>query len=337
MQDYFERLCEAAGVSAVDAEQLSFEDQAELIACLQLFEGFAIHHAQTRKPGHHIEIGFFAADDVNAFAATWEEQDAIAISWGVVTVFRKFFTNLMAADVMKWIGPEDREAAAQWFYDCAKCFVFIHELGHIWNGHTSLINNRGVMPFLYEISAFPDGKLGNLDRQTMEMDADGFAAANIFNMGVVVNKFPAVSSEIEDRFGEGATHLAMVAMATYLVFRMFDAAADFDDEALHAHPSPPLRQFIINGALIAQAAKSGIFSEKTAVDVTLTGVLTAEHVYAKAMGKKIDDSALKAAFSEQGQKFSRKLLRNWHVLRPQLDLLKRGGILPPVQDIPDDA
>ncbi|MGO6847984.1 hypothetical protein ACCS84_33190 [Rhizobium ruizarguesonis] len=338
MSDYFDRLCAAAGVLPLDGNCLSVEDRQALLDCLGQFTTYARLHASTRKPGHEIEIGFFNAPEVNAFAATWDGQDGIAISWGVVTTLRQAFRSaLIPPDYFTWIPTEARDDAATWLYECSKFFVFLHELGHVWNGHTSLLVQRGISAFIEEIRAFGDGTLGNLERQTMEMDADGFASANIFNLGVATHKFPITHEGIEKEFGPGATQLAMVSLAIYFVFRLFDAAADFDDEEKHAHPSPPLRQLMIASALAVAAHNSGVFEEKNARQVIFQGMTAAEEVYARYAEKPIDDAAFQAAAGLEGGKYIRKLLRHWHVLRPQLDQLKRGGILPPTQKIADDG
>ncbi|MBY5399767.1 hypothetical protein HFN01_33785 [Rhizobium leguminosarum] len=337
MDTYFDRFCAAAGVIPLDGESLGYEDQEELVNCLRGFMTYAERHASSRKPGHHIEIGFFSADEVNAFAATWEGQDGIAISWGVVATLREAFMSAMRhPNSFSWIPTEARDAAGTWLYECSKFFVFLHELGHIWNGHTSLLVHRGVAPFIEEIRAFGGGELGNLDRQTMEMDADGFASAGIFSLGVGVMKFPAVHTGIEQEFGPGATQLAMVSLSIYFVFRLFDEAADFDGEENHAHPSPPLRQLIIAASLAAASARAGVFEEDNAWQVILHGMTSAEDVYARHAQKPSDDAAFQAARSKEGKKYIDKLLRHWHILHPQLDQLKRGGILPPTQEILDD-
>ncbi len=335
MGGYFEKLCAAAGVVPLNGEALDEADQAELLNCMEQFTSYAKLHASTRKPGHVIEIGFFDADEINAFATTWEGVDAIAISWGVVKTLRGLFGDILTPPGFAWIDSPKRKAASVWFYECAKHFIFLHELGHIWNGHTSFLLQNGI-PFIEELRAFPNGKIGNIDRQTMELDADGVAAANIFRLAVVSNRFPAINAPFEQQQGIGATHLAMASLAIHLVFRLFDAAADFDHDAKYAHPTPPLRQRIIAGILAAQAAKTGVFEEENAWNIILSGMMSAEDAYAKWAGRPRDDQEFRAAFGPEGDKYITKLLRHWHILRPQLDVLKRGGVLPPIQEIPDE-
>lgn len=336
MEHYFEKMCAAADVAALDGEALEEANQEEMIVCIQQFSAYAKLHASTRRPGHNIEIGFFDDDQVNAFAATWQGEDAIAISWGVVTQLREAFSKVVfVPGRFAWLADDKRTSAATWLYECAKHFIFLHELGHIWNGHTSLINQKGIASFIFELRAFGSDALGNLDLQTMELDADGFAAANIFNLGVIHNAFPSVNPKLEDAYGPNATNLAMVAFAVYFVFRMFDEAADFDDEETYSHPSPPLRQRLIAATLAAHAERNGLMSEANAWPIIAAGVNAAEDLFALYAGKERDDQAMKEAFGPEGEKYTKKLLRHWHILRPQLDKLKRGGVLPEVQPFDD--
>jgi len=336
MVTYFERLCVEVGLTALDGEALCESDQEDMIGTLTQFNQLATNHANTRHPGHFIDIGFFDSDEVNAFAATWEGIDAIAISWGCTTVLRTLFDSALEKPGFPWVPDHQRISASMWLYECAKHFIFLHELGHIWNGHTSLLNQRGVLPFIEELSVFPDQGLGSLDRQTMEMDADGFAAANIFSLGLYVHKFPTVNRQIEEEYGVGATGLAMASLAIYLVFRMYDEAIDFDHAAVRVHPSAPLRQRMIAGSLAVAAAKENVFSSEQAMQLIVRGMSSAEDVYSRIRGTKRDDEAFIAALGEEGERYLRRLLRQWHILRPQLDPLKRGGVLPPVQDVPND-
>ena len=80
-------------------------------------------------------------------------------------------------------------------------YIYGHELGHILNGHTSYISNLYAVPKLEMIckkllSNFSE-KLQEqyaLDRRTLEMDADSFAASmsidNIIMLYIQQNENP---------------------------------------------------------------------------------------------------------------------------------------------------
>lgn len=60
-------------------------------------------------------------------------------------------------------------------------FIFLHELGHILNGHCKLLANKMhdtsyFMPMYYNDNNKPENETEALDIRTLEMDADAFAA-----------------------------------------------------------------------------------------------------------------------------------------------------------------
>lgn len=331
MEDIFDRLCFAKMLQPLDADSLNDEEQAEVVSCTAQFASLTEKLAATRNPGHVIEFGFVDSPKFAAFATTWEQTDFVVLHWGVITTLRSFFALIMAGPIFaSWIHGAERPKVAKWFFECAKVFILWHEVGHIYHGHTSLIAKRGLR-FIDELNAFPNDGLGGLDRQTLEMDADGFASACIFTLGTIGHEFPVRQSEFEAEHGESSTSLLMVSMCIFLVFRIFDAAIDFDDEEKKAHPAPALRLHMIAGSLAAAAVRDGHYDYEVAFDIIIAGISWGEEVYAKFHDKERDDAATAAAFGPKGVAYIQKLLRHWHVLFPQLEPLKRGGNLPPPQ------
>ncbi|MBB3286684.1 MULTISPECIES: hypothetical protein [unclassified Rhizobium] len=331
MDSLFERMCEARGRKPLDRGALNSTDQVEVSKSLGFFNWLNEEHGRSRNPGLKIEIGFYDSHQVNAFATIFEGADVIAISWEAVKSLRDLFHDVLDLPVLTWIDEPYRPAAATWLYRCGMHFIFMHELGHVWHGHTSLVERHGIAT-MDEVTAFPDGTLGNLDRQTLEFDADAFAATNVFNYTVFSCPFPVVNPAWED-FGHGMTSLIMTAFSLHLLFRVFDKAVNFDLDAQRPHPSPPLRQLILAETMTAQAEEKGGFL--SASEIIEWGIKGAEEAYAKRQRMPFDDTAIQEAKGPEGKKYIAKLLRNWHSIRPQLDPLKRGGLLPPTQEVDD--
>ncbi|MEA3533740.1 hypothetical protein [Rhizobium sp. CC-YZS058] len=337
MDDRFERVCKAAGKKVVNAEYLNDDDRLQLERTLQQFEAFAKSYIDLALPGHHIAIGFYDSLQVNAFATTCDGQDAIGISWGGLQKLRSEFVRAIDyRDQFAWLPSGKELEAVDWLFDCAKYFIFIHELGHIWHGHTSLLQTGRVPAFWFETGPLKGRPLSKIDRQTMEMDADGFAADNLFDFGLEYRPFPGINSQWEQTHGTGATRLLMIAMSLHFTFRIFNKPIDFDPQEQQVHPSPPLRQRMIAGSLIAAALRRNAASEDDAMYIILRGISEAEWLYATINGISPATEAITAAWGNEGHLYQRKLLRRWRVLRPQLDALKRSGELPAIQDIPED-
>lgn len=331
MSDVFESWCFQSGRTPLMAEQLKDDDQVEMVRSLMEFTKFNDLHARKRDTTVDLEVGFYKSSEFNAVASSYKATDVIAISWGIVTTLRNLFNDIMHFEKLSWIGEDQRDAAATWMYECALLFIFLHELGHVWNGHTSLVKAKGIA-FLDEMNAFPDGSLGRLDRQMLEFDADSFAATNMFNYGTLSHPFPSINPSWE-QFGDGLTGFVMVAFSLHLLFRIFDRAADFDHEEKRIHPSAPLRQRIIADTLARRAEDGDRYMG--ALEVALWGMNLAEDAFAFRVGKPRDDNALQAVMGPEGERYIRKLLKHWHIIRPQLDPLKRGGVLPVAQAVED--
>lgn len=329
----FEQFANASGHPAVDFSKIPAAESKILTSSLEQFNKLAATHAKKRNPSISVVIGILDYEDFNASAFT--AADVIGINRGLFRRLLSMFMAIAGADVMSWIGAEDRISAAVWLFEAGKHFFFFHELGHIWNGHTRLVRASGIAA-IEEIRALPGGGITNLDLQTFEMDADGFAVANIFHIAVDGTRFPYDNVEVNEKHGPNATSLMMLSMAIYFVFRMFDDAIDIENSEAWDHPSSPLRQFLITRILIAHALKTGAFSEKQASELSYTGAVLGEAIFAKIFSKASKDVELGSAFGETGVQYSKKLLRHWKNLYSELNRLKPGGVLPAPQDITDD-
>ncbi len=332
--DFFEEMCRSANRKALDAEWLSDSDQEELIQSLDQFQRYSALHASSRKPGHHVEIGFFESVNFDAFATTWREVDGIGISWGVMIRLKETFDALVAMpSYFDCYNDDQKKYIATWLRECAKWFIFFHELGHIWNGHTSFLNEHGRAEFYFETSSSGGEALSNIDRQTLEFDADCFAAANIFNFGFLQNPFKLAYEKIESQAGEGSTKTAMISFSLYVLFRMFDKELDFDEHARRQYPSPPLRNFLIFSTMIAQAEKKGTHKNEEIKAQLINGMVFAEVLYSKLKNQDHKIDVLNELMGPKTDIYLNKILRNWHNLYPRLNVLKRGGVLPPPQDL----
>ncbi|MBY3564145.1 hypothetical protein [Rhizobium laguerreae] len=308
---------------------------AEFNSCLDQFREWAEAHAAFRNPEIKVVTVFLNSSEANAFAFT--EADVIGVNWGLIVKIRELLGQVFDPMNFSWI-PEDRRAAAkEWLYESAKFFFFWHEMGHIWNGHTRLAKTAGLAA-IDELGATSMGSLSSKDFQTLEMDADSFGATQICSMARRF-PFPVKNSILENEQGDGATSLAMLAFSSYLVFSMFGREMRLEEQESWDHPSAPLRQLAITGTISTKAVQMGWFNIDQASYLTQIGTQVAEDAYRSAFKEDpvSEDLAetFNPAFSSEGANYLSGLLEHWKLLRPVLDQLKPGGVLPAVQDFAD--
>jgi hypothetical protein len=310
---------------------------------------------------HGIEVGFFDHLQFNAFAWTGE-RDLIALSGVVPITLMRIFNYLLAhPDVLPWIGSpqageqefkkhevlklnhfmdftnlsndpvikdSERFRASRWLYERAIDFIVYHELGHIWNGHTRYLKSAYGFASIDELSLTDGVGPVQLDRQTLEMDADGFAVYELLRRNYESDKW--CDANLEEMTFKGSTPVVLALLAPYVVFRLFHDMSSLEEAQKFVHPPAPLRMRMMIG-YAANLIHGGKMWPTESLD----------HAYKTAMiagnwGEKIFDvfqedtkgrAAAVLAFGLEASAYKRMLLANWHVVRPKLDVLKLGGTL----------
>lgn len=164
-------------------------------------------------------------DRIGASASTENGYDNILMRTGTISRIFEYFLSVFSSKVMfPCIGnplcESDVEIKAKFDYDkmqilmtgypndkirrliaeftslLAIRYMMAHELGHILNGHTNFVSSLYAMPKFDMIEKYNHFKLSDgsltdyaLDRRTLEMDADAFAASNgISNLISILNR-----------------------------------------------------------------------------------------------------------------------------------------------------
>lgn len=160
------------------------------------------------------KLEFKIYDDNEINGRSWCEgnKDCIEINSGVIELYYNYFSKAMEYDkvsFLKNIMPDKGEEEIEeifiegvtfengrpHFFDhriiddikakmleiFVSRFIFLHELGHILNGHCKLLANKThdtayFMPMYYNDNNKPENETEALDIRTLEMDADAFAA-----------------------------------------------------------------------------------------------------------------------------------------------------------------
>ncbi|MBY5319187.1 hypothetical protein [Rhizobium leguminosarum] len=338
-----------------------------LEAALERFKSLsAKRSAQCAAPEHKVAIGWTEDKDFNAFAGTTEAGDLIAIAVNVpvslsllfrrVLLFKEFlpFLEGLPYDQVEPAplppegllfsldhGPSHvagdhgplRGRLANFMTQIALDYVFMHELGHIWNGHTSLMKERYGLGIVEEIERDNNLPVSAIDRQTIEMDADCFAARHMSTAELLEREWLPANPAWEAEFGENSTYTIIRNIAIYLALRCFNEAASLVDMGSRFYPPVAVRQFYVAGTWFAAMSKDKEkeFSEFGRMIVPI--IQAGEEAFSFLTGKPVDAAGAKLAYSREGIDYGNTLLRNWARLRPQLDPLKRGGTLAPIQSL----
>lgn len=310
-----------------------------------------------------VAVGFFESLRFNAFARTDEQdQHLIALSGVVSITLLRVFNYLMAHhQVLPWIGspeptgyefekhdvlnltrfmnfegiPGDpvikdqtRARAARWLYERAIDFIIFHELGHIWNGHTRYLNATYGLTSIDELSLIGDIGPAQLDKQTLEMDADGFAVRELLRRNYTSDGWR--DPDLEKLSFEGSTPLVLALLAPYIVFRLFQDSSKLEEAQSFIHPPAPLRMRMMIGYAANLIHVNDIWSKpsldlahKTASIAALWG----EHIFDLFQNDRSGLKIVANAFGLEGSAYKRMLLANWAAIRPKLGLLKLGGEL----------
>lgn len=216
-------------------------------------------------------------------------------------------------------------------------FLIAHELSHITNGHVDLVKTLTANVVLEEMVGHAMNSQLGLTLQTLEMDADAAATQWILVMAFESTAHMQKSS-IDQKFEWAkpiySSHkdaLFLVLFSLYVVFKIFDKGHwDTSSLAQRSHPPPSLRYFMIS-ALIPEILKKhrldGLIGDfqKMYTDV----FMAAEKACALIVDGAPNLDGLRRAISVPSRAHVDELLNHWKVLRPHLDLLKRGGNLAP--------
>ncbi|MDR6230456.1 hypothetical protein QE444_002813 [Pseudomonas sp. SORGH_AS199] len=323
-----------------------------------------------------IEFGLICANELNAFAYTSKNEDPnkldfIGINIGPIgTLYNIFHRILSVPDSFSEIGNPDletkdrgalpylttntrqsgfefqfpncpiRQQFASELAQIAIEFLFLHELGHLRNGHVDFV--RQEMSFDYLPEAF-DGRgmrNANLIWQTLEFDAD--AASLVLCAAQAHTRSRIVSSNIKDYESNSAlkaiyenfeTTMQMVSYSIYIAFRLFDLSEwSWMNQPNLSHPSPLFRLGSIAPTFFQLFSVKPIY--ETSPQLYMTNfeqtLYRAEIDCGLIQGTEPDPRGIyDFANSPQRYDYLHQLEACWKEIRPLLNNYVRGGNLAP--------
>lgn len=359
--DNCESLCGSLPLDPVGGWQIML-DQLQALANTMAISG------QVNGAPMAVEVGFVDSPDFNAWAVTIDDVDVIGINAGVIPILLGTFRGILSnSDIFSDVGSEDgqepvrnlakisdladdlwclagvaplknaaRDQRARDLADGALRYILLHELAHIINGHTSWLRLHGLT-HLPERPEPGTDEFAGLQRQTLEYDADMWAAQQILGIALraVVDSSQLPSRWLlpqQNPFGSIPDAVAAATAAITITHILFSRISEMEriDPLLFTHPPAFYRRWV-NTDQIAHnlAIRAGLdheewfkFSHDLANKIAILFYKMFDEVDLKAIDNNILDTI---------KKYNALYHQTWAEMRPELDLLKRSGHLAPAQ------
>jgi hypothetical protein len=338
-----------------------------------------LHRLQTDnyvRSGAQIRFGLVNSYSFNAFAAVRDDIDIVGINLGLIFALDNLFMLMMShPTILPEIGvveattppiiqfsddwatlssgarlkiPNDpiRFDYAQHIAWIARYFIMEHEFCHLFHGHVDWLCENHHLNALGEVGASSIPNLDNLDLQTLEMDADCWAATHtlltLFRSdpnAVFGGQRPGALSGTVNPFLRSYPQVVFaVQFAIYCLFRLFhNKPVDLSVGLLHRNDHPPaiLRQFIAGATLQSRIEDNRDVFGRVSPEVFRSeagrAVTNAEKAFLSITGIAPSGPPSPTYYQDvihACQVAADELSENWKKLRPQLSKHKRGKSLP---------
>ncbi len=232
-----------------------------------------------------------------------------------------------------------RENVAQQLARLAGQYVMAHEFAHIYNGHVDYLKAHLGLSLIAEIQAEGLPSPATFERETLEWDADTMALQSILQTATkpVVRDAGgrstwAVPSCNEIGTRDEAIELTVIAPAICSIFFAESDKGDPRERGPRTHPHPLFRfSTIYDMILHVLVFKTGGDAQRVApiLEPTVASFLNSlAATIPRAMAPQsyyITDDEIGAALVARFKVWQ----ESWAHMHPELDKLKRGGILAP--------
>lgn len=322
-----------------------------------------------------IYAGLTDSSVINAHAVSLEEGDCVVIRSGIV-LFLRLATNTLLChrDVVSHIGdvstcvddvgtclakglkdpewlrrnwmlnrPQDAERAryADLLLSEALRFICFHEIGHVFHGHVDLANVESRIKMLNEIRPENLSESANLESQTLEMDADSYAATftvtSTLDSGwargiYALTNRPKDGTDSSFFWFQDATYLW--SFASQLFFALLNHNDNLTKPLASSHPPFQFRQAYLTPAALEFFSKKLPHMTEAFSHSCVWGGIEAIKVACIAAGRKFgvefeyDGETRYVKGFAAGLQHLEMLLDSWKQIRSRLIPLVRRGTLP---------
>lgn len=217
---------------------------------------------------------------------------------------------------------ETRKAYSKKLLTYALEFLILHEYGHITNGHVDYFSNRKGTSFIFE---FSQNQEKNLLMQTLEMDADAFAA-NYVGRRLLFNDDPIY------QFFELKEDLKQKCYASYFMFRLF-GKKEYDLSKLEkcSHPVPGIRQNILFTTIFSlyiQELKGQLMQEEEVKGFMMEIIDECETALKQISDKTFTPVPMSILLTHEGNRHFINIMENWQNVRPLLEPYSKIKLAP---------
>jgi hypothetical protein len=227
------------------------------------------------------------------------------------------------------IMPVDktRQLYASLFAKTALNFLFDHEYAHVAFGHVDYI---AMTENVFNISEEELIGMTPLNSQTLEMDADSFAAHHGMLLLKIINDEPTDLSEFRRPFfcnwKQGVSNWLF---SVYSLFRIF-GYKNYEINSLlkYSHPPTGLRQRIIAhviGRLLSE--RLNVDLEEDFFEIHHDIIDKVENAFNEISETKLNRNAIDFAYTEEASEHMKLIVKNWETVRPKLEKYAHGYLV----------
>lgn len=325
-----------------------------------------------------LEFGFICSSELNAFAYTSKPEDPIKLDFiglnvGAIGTLHNTFNRILSRpESFPHVGhPElettDRETIpflstdvlkSGFSFQAPNCpirtyfagelaqlateFLFLHELGHLRNGHADFARIKLGFDHIPEAFDSKEERNENLVWQTLEFDADAaslmLCASQVHTRYQIVSSGRAhpienLNSAFQSLYGTFDSAIHALTYSVYVAFRLFNLSEWYwMSQPNSFHPSPLFRMGGIGPLFIELFKTKEIY--KFSPDAYLANlgetILRAEVDCTLIQDREPDPSGIMDFInSPQRSAYLEQLKACWKEIRPILNLHVRGGNLAP--------
>ncbi|KHD16017.1 ImmA/IrrE family metallo-endopeptidase [Clostridium butyricum] len=302
-----------------------------------------------------LKFNYIEDDKVNACAWIYDNYDNIQINTGtLIKIFSLFYTAFSNRDIYKNIGnsqlesneiikgdfdpdkiellfsgipkDEDRVTIANLMSLFAFRYIFAHELGHLLNGHSYLLKTlygtEHIDMILKDVlSKFSERKNEEyaLDRRTLEMDADAFAATFSINNLIGLYQQQEKNGWYFDLLDNPIQIFELWAFAIHTIFMLFESSVPSNYDKLNFYLPNEARQILnlsaaestIDGMRERGSFKCTDIEKKKIISAFTEGISKAEYFFNNTFNTKFN-FIIKVSTSSEYQDYANGVGKHWN-------------------------
>lgn len=297
-------------------------------------------------------MGVLHDERFNAFATSMQ-KDLIAINSGLPIHVLQFLVKLFSTEIgppvfsVSDIATQSARnilvplenikypALMNWLANSVFDWIALHELMHIYNGHTGYINRLGITR-MAEVRDTPLSGLSNADAQALEYDADTCATAYLLQQGLANRNRKGLFIEYCNFLGESSLtnvdeeigEVALLFAPVYIALSLIDEAWSFEQIRDMSHPPAGLRCAFSGEILFRFAQFRGMDAQRTHMTAVRL-MVKFQSVAAQLLGGVLTEPHFMKAYGEEASAYYEIIRENVRALIPKVAPYERSSEMRP--------